>query len=60
MLPPGQIDKLDDYLDYLLAQTLTWEDDGSLDLSWAGGLKEYKNKYSSLELQKLSLEWRAK
>lgn len=26
-------------------------------LDWAGGLKEYKNKFTSLELQKKALEW---
>jgi len=28
--------------------------------TWAGGIKEYKKKYTSLELQKLALEWRTK
>jgi len=28
-----------------------------LKLDWAGGLKEYKDKYTSLELQKKILEW---
>jgi len=28
-----------------------------MDLSWAGALKEYKNKYTSLNLQKKALEW---
>ena len=26
-------------------------------LNWAGGLKEYKDQFTSLELQKKSLEW---
>ena len=26
-------------------------------MSWAGALKEYKEKYTSLELQKKALEW---
>lgn len=30
----------------------------TLDQSWAGALKEYKNKFTSLELQKKALEWR--
>ncbi|NQT98210.1 MAG: DUF2281 domain-containing protein [Candidatus Marinimicrobia bacterium] len=25
---------------------------------WAGALREYRNKYTSLELQKKALEWR--
>ena len=29
-----------------------------LRLSWAGGLQEFRDKYTALELQKKSLEWR--
>ena len=29
-----------------------------LKLDWIGGLKEYRDKYTSLELQKKALEWR--
>ncbi|MBM4042086.1 MAG: DUF2281 domain-containing protein [Planctomycetes bacterium] len=28
-----------------------------LRLSWAGGLREFRDKYTSLELQKKALEW---
>jgi len=28
-----------------------------LKLDWAGGLREYRDKYTSLELQKKALEW---
>jgi hypothetical protein len=28
-----------------------------IDLSWAGALKEYKELYTSLDLQKKALEW---
>jgi len=28
-----------------------------LTLSWAGGLREYRNDYTSLDLQKKALEW---
>ena len=31
---------------------------GKLRMDWAGGLKEYRDKYTSLELQKKSLDWR--
>jgi len=27
-------------------------------LSWAGALKDYRDKFTSLELQKRALEWR--
>jgi hypothetical protein len=58
-LPPGLIIKLDDYVDYLLSQNHLNIQANKLKQTWAGGLKDYKNKYSSLELQKLALEWRA-
>ena len=29
-----------------------------LRLTWAGGLREFRDQYTSLELQKKSLEWR--
>lgn len=29
-----------------------------LQLTWAGGLREYREKFTSLELQKKALEWR--
>jgi len=28
-----------------------------MNLSWAGALKEYKNQYTSLDLQKKALQW---
>ena len=31
---------------------------GRLHLDWAGALKEYRDQFSSLELQKKSIEWR--
>ncbi len=58
-LPPGLIIKLDDYLDYLLSQNQLNIHANKLKQTWAGGLKEFNNKYSSLELQKLALKWRA-
>lgn len=30
----------------------------TLKLPWAGALKEYKDKYTSLELEQKALEWR--
>lgn len=59
-LPPNLVIKLDDYLDYLLSQVKIKKDRDFLRQTWAGGLKEYKKKYSSIELQKLALEWRTK
>ena len=51
-LPPSLVVKLDDYLDFLLSQKKANSTSKMLKQNWAGGLKDYKNKYSSLELQK--------
>jgi hypothetical protein len=59
-LSPSLVTKLDDYLDYLLSQRAINKPSKILKQDWAGGLKEYKKKYSSVELQKLSLQWRIK
>jgi hypothetical protein len=57
-LPPSLVIKLDDYLNYLLSQRNGYKESKILRQSWAGGLKEFKKEYSSIELQKLALEWR--
>ncbi len=59
-LPPSLVGKLGDYLDYLLSQKVVKKESKVLSQGWAGGLKEFKKKYSSIELQKLSMEWRTK
>lgn len=59
-LPPNLVVKLDNYLDFLLSQKTVKKDTKVLTQTWAGGLKEYKKKYTSIELQKLALEWRIK
>jgi hypothetical protein len=33
---------------------------GKLSQNWAGALRDYKEQYNSLELQKKALEWRGK
>jgi len=35
-----------------------WRKKGTLRLTWAGGLKDYADQYTSLELQQKVLEWR--
>lgn len=59
-LTPGLVVKLDDYLDFLLSQKKEKRKGRILKQNWAGGLEEYNKQYSSLELQKLALEWRTK
>ena len=59
-LPPNLVIKLDDYLDFLLSKKKSNDNPVILKQTWAGGLNDYKNNYSSIELQKLALEWRTK
>ena len=56
-LPPEFQKEVTDFLDFLLERTERRERK-KLKLDWAGGLKEYRDKYTSLELQKKALEWR--
>ena len=54
-LTPGLIEELDHYLDYLINKKIVRKSK-KLKQDWAGGLKDIK--MTSIELQKLSLDWR--
>jgi hypothetical protein len=56
-LPPELHQEVEDYIDFLL-QRGKKKTGKKLKLDWIGGLKEYRDKYTSLELQKKALEWR--
>jgi len=56
-LTPGMIGELDHYLDYLINKRMVRKPK-KLKQDWAGGLKDVK--LSSIELQKLALDWRQK
>jgi len=56
-LSPGLIDELDHYLDYLINKR-TPSRPRELKQDWAGDLKN--SGYSSIDLQKKSLDWRQK
>ncbi len=45
-----------DFIDFLLRKVKK-KPAKKLRLDWAGGLKEYRDKFTSLELQKKALEW---
>lgn len=55
-LPPELQQKLEDFLETLLINYPT-RDETKLKQSWAGALSDLRDKYTSLELQKKSLEW---
>ena len=56
-LPPDLQEKVIKYIDSLLAQK-ELRRKKQLKLDWVGGLKEYRDKYTALELQKEALAWR--
>jgi len=56
-LTPGMIGELDHFLDYLINKRIVRKPK-KLKQDWAGGLKDVK--LSSIELQKLALDWRQK
>lgn len=56
-LPPDLRKEVMDFIDFLLEKRRK-QTCKKLTLSWAGKLSEYKDKYTSLELQKKALEWR--
>ena len=56
-LPPGLMFDLEIYIDFLL-QKFQSPTSGKLKQKWAGALKEYRSKYTSIVLQKKSLDWR--
>jgi hypothetical protein len=58
-IPPFMINELEAYIDYLLQKVKVPVKKKKLKQNWAGALKEYKKKYSAVELQKKALEWRA-
>jgi len=60
-LPPHLLEELEDFIDFLIhKKTASKEKENKLKQDWAGALKEYSDQYTSLELQRKSLEWRNK
>ena len=56
-LPPDLQQEVADFAQFLLEKR-TKKKTRPLRQDWAGALKEYRNQYTSLELQKKALEWR--
>jgi hypothetical protein len=55
-LPPELHKEVEDYVDFLL-QREKKKGGKKLKLDWIGGLREYRDKYTSFELRKKALEW---
>ncbi len=58
-LPPDLQEKVIKYIESLLAQA-ELRRNKKLQFNWIGGLKEYRDQYTALELQKEALNWREK
>lgn len=56
-LPPDMQEEVREFAQYLLEKR-TKGKKKFLAQTWAGGLKAFRDQYTSLELQKKSLEWR--
>ncbi len=58
-LPPELQKEVEDFALFLLEKkTRRNEKEKFLKQDWGGGLREYRNVYTSLDLQKKALEWR--
>ena len=55
-LPPDLKEEVKDFAEFLL-QKRKKPKQKHLRLSWAGALREYRDQYTSLDLQKKALEW---
>ncbi len=56
-LPPAEQREVRDFVEFLISRHGR-EPGGMLRQDWAGALRDYRNEYSALELQKKALEWR--
>ena len=56
-LPQELKDEVLDFVEFLIARHAP-KKGRKLRQDWAGALREYRDKYTSLELQKKALEWR--
>ena len=55
-LPPDLRKEVVNFIDFLLTQKVSTRKK-KLKLDWIGGLKEYRDQYTALELQKKALDW---
>lgn len=56
-LPEGLRQEAEDFVQFLLEKREK-KQGRKLRQDWAGALKEFRDQYTSLELQKKALEWR--
>jgi hypothetical protein len=56
-LPPELQREVEDFVNFLIEKKVR-KHGAMLRQNWAGALKDYRDQYTSLELQKKALEWR--
>jgi hypothetical protein len=56
-LPPELQQEVYDFARFLLETKTQPRRKGKLRLTWAGGLAEFRDRYTSLDLQRKALEW---
>lgn len=56
-LPPAVQQEVRDFVEFLISRHGR-EPGKKLRQDWAGALRDYREEYSALELQKKALEWR--
>ncbi len=57
MLPPELQHEVEDFIEFLIEKMMT-KRGKKLRQDWAGALRDFRDQYTSLELQKKSLDWR--
>jgi hypothetical protein len=58
-LPPVSQAEVLDFAEFLLRRKKALKKGVKLRQNWAGGLRKFRKNFTSLELQKRSLEWRS-
>lgn len=56
-LPPDMHAEVRDFIEFLLAKR-SRDEKRALRQDWAGALRDYREQYTSLELQRQALAWR--
>jgi len=56
-LPQELQGEVEDFIDFLIQKRASRRKKKPT-LNWIGGLKEYRDRYTSLELQKMASQWR--
>ena len=56
-LPPDLCDEVHDFAEFLLSRQ-AWRRGRTLRQDWAGALRDDREEYTSLELERQALQWR--